>query len=108
MTEILHVFNYDKINEVHKEAAQEIVDILKSTGAEIQAELISKKFKLVEPTRYKLSDSKILMELQNTGLPVSTQGFIKEGDFEYQIVSVIGDVRLWNEFYKKYELSNNR
>jgi hypothetical protein len=60
MSKVQQVFNYDTINDTHKEAAGEIVDILKSMGAELQAELVSKKFKLVEPTRYKLSESTIL------------------------------------------------
>jgi hypothetical protein len=102
MPKMQEVFNYDKINDVHKEAAQEIIQILKSTGAEIQAELISKKFKLVEPVRYRLSDSYILKALQENGLHVSVQGFSAEHDMEYQIVNVIGDVRVWNSFSEKY------
>jgi trimethylamine:corrinoid methyltransferase-like protein len=107
MENVKYIFNYDKINDTHKEAAQEIVDILKTCGAEMQAELISKKFKLVEPIRYKVTDSEILMALRSHGLPVTVQGFIKEGDVEYPIVNVIGDVRVWNEFLEKYESSSD-
>lgn len=102
MPEMQQVFNYDKINETHKEAAQEIVDVLKSVGAEIQAELVSKKFKLVEPTRYKLSESTILKLMEQHGMPVSIQGYTTENDMQYQIVNVIADVRVWNSFCEKY------
>jgi hypothetical protein len=102
MSEIKKVFNYDTINETHKEAAQEIVDVLKSMGSEIQAELVSKKFKLVEPITYKLSESSMVTMLEKHGLPVMIQGFTLENDMQYQIVGVMGDIRLWNSFFEKY------
>jgi hypothetical protein len=102
MSKVQQVFNYDTINETHKEAAEEIVDILKSIGADIQAELVSKKFKLVEPTRYKLSESAILKLLEQHGMPINIQGYTTENDMQYQIVNVMADVRLWNSFCVKY------
>lgn len=102
MAKIKEVFNYDKVNDVHKEAAQEIVNVLKSMGADIQAELISKKFKLVEPITYKLSESHMMTMLEKHGLPVMIQGFILENDMQYQIVNVMGDIRVWNSFFEKY------
>lgn len=100
MKKIKEIFNYDNINDAHKEAAEEIVDILKSAGAELQAELIKKKFKLVEPVRYNLKESEILKKMSDLKIPVTVQGWVKEGDIEYQIINAVADIRKWEEFWK--------
>ena len=101
------VFNYDKITDDQKEAAQEIVDFLDGCGNNLIANVISERFKLTPPKRYPIADVELFKKFEELRMPVSIQGYSKEDNVEYQIVNVIADVRLWEKFWETMRNANN-
>jgi hypothetical protein len=101
------VFNYDKITDDQKEAAQEIVEFLEGSGNNLIADVIAEKFKLTPPNRYPIADIEVFKKFEELRMPVTVQGYSKENNVEYQIVNVIADVRVWEKFWETINNANS-
>ena len=90
-------FDYGSINEDHKKAAEEIAGLVKSLGQNDLAELIKQRFKVQEPKRYDLSQSKFFQACQAAGIYCAVQGWVQVGtdidNVHYPLVGVSEDIR---------------
>ena len=98
MENLIPVFDYGSLNDDHKAAAEECVALAKQLNQPMLAELIKVKFQLVEPNRYDMDSSKFVQAAKEAGIYIAIQGHIKEGDTEYQLVSVNEDIRKLDKF----------
>jgi hypothetical protein len=86
-------FNYDNINDVHKEAAIEISKVLEELNQPMLGHLIKQKFKVVEIPKYDIATNKFLMACDAYGIFTSNQGYMIDNNVQYPIISVQTDVR---------------
>ena len=90
-------FDYGSINEDHKKAAEEIAGLVKSFGQNDLAEIIKQRFKVQEPKRFDLSQSKFFEVCQAAGIYCAVQGWIQVGtdidNVHYPLVGVSEDIR---------------
>jgi hypothetical protein len=98
MENLIPVFDYGSLNDDHKAAAEECVALAKQLNQPMLAELIKAKFQLVEPNRYDMDSSKFVQAAKEAGIYIAIQGHVKEGDTEYQLVSVNEDIRKLDKF----------
>jgi hypothetical protein len=98
MENLIPVFDYGSLNDDHKAAAEECVALAKQLNQPMLAELIKVKFQLVEPNRYDMESSKFVQAAKEAGIYIAIQGHVKEGDTEYQLVSVNEDIRKLDKF----------
>jgi len=98
MENLIPVFDYGSLNDDHKAAAEECVALAKQLNQPMLAELIKVKFQLVEPNRYDMDSSKFVQAAKEAGIYIAIQGHVKEGDTEYQLVSVNEDIRKLDKF----------
>jgi hypothetical protein len=98
MENLIPVFDYGSLNDDHKAAAEECVALAKQMNQPMLAELIKVKFQLVEPNRYDMDSSKFVQAAKEAGIYIAIQGHVKEGDTEYQLVSVNEDIRKLDKF----------
>lgn len=99
-----HMFNYGDLNDHHKEAAEEIANLVAGAGNEMLSELIKQRFKVVSIPRYDIKESKFAQACIESGIFPSVQGYLQEGDgldkFEYPLVGVTEDVRKLEKLYE--------
>lgn len=95
---LIPLFDYGSLNDDHKAAAEECVALANQLGQPMLAELIKAKFQLVEPKRFDMDTSKFVAAAKEAGIYIAIQGHIKEGDTEYQLVSVNEDIRKLEKF----------
>ena len=93
-------FNYDNINDVHKEAALEISKMLEELNQPMLGELIKQKFKVVPIPEYDIKNSKFIMACDTYGIFVGNQGYMIEDNIQYPIMSVQTDIRNLDLLYE--------
>jgi hypothetical protein len=102
MSDVKLPFNFDEVNEDHKDAVKEISKILKSLNQNILAEMIEQKFKLVKKPKYEKEESEFIQKAIEFGFNPTEQGITEDNGIEYPIVNIMADVREWNKFWEKY------
>jgi len=111
-TEMKPVFDYGSLNDDHKKAAEEIVFILRTIGQDFIAESISQRFKLVEPKKFNLEDSKFFQSCREAGIYINIQGFLVDHSdpekTEYPIISLSEDVRNFDRLYETIKNQKNQ
>jgi hypothetical protein len=95
------LFNYDTINESHKEAAEEIFDLLSSSGQPVLAELVKTKFRLLPKNRFDMNNTEFITRCKDSQIFAALQGWITEDGVDYPVVSITEDIRKLEEFIKK-------
>lgn len=97
------IFDYGSLNDDHRAAAQEIVEILQSMGNDHVAHAISHRFKLKEPNRMDHTKTKIFEACQTADIFLGLQGFLVDHSdpdkTEYPIVSISEDIRKLETLY---------
>ena len=96
--QVIPVFDYGSLNDDHKAAAEECVAMANQMNQPMLAELIKARFQLVEPKRFDMDSSKFVAAAKEAGIYIAIQGHVKEGDTEYQLVSVNEDIRKLEKF----------
>jgi len=96
--EIQHNFDFGNIQKEHKDAANEIILLLKNMGVnELVCELIKQKFNIIDIPTYDVKTSVFGNFCKEKNIFVATQGWIVEGvDLQakkYPICSVNEDIR---------------
>jgi hypothetical protein len=96
------VFDYGNIKEEHKDAAVEILSLLKQTGTnELVCELIKQKFEIKEIPKYDVNTSTFGNFCKQKNIFVSTQGWIIEGEGlekkQFPVVGINMDIRKLDE-----------
>ena len=90
-------FDYGSINEDHKKAAEEIAGLVKSLGQHDLAEIIKQRFKVQEPKRHDITQSKFFQACQATGIFCAVQGWVQVctdiDNVHYPLVGVSEDIR---------------
>jgi hypothetical protein len=97
MNEKIDVLNYDKLNEDHKQAAREIYEMAKQTDNVMLAEMIKHKFELESREYFDIDTIEVIKKCKKNNINVHVQGFIKENEVFYPIVSIIADARELNK-----------
>lgn len=97
------VFDYGSINNDHREAAVEIIGLLRQMGNELPAKIIAERFKLEEPKRFDFTTTKFAKACQEANVFLGVQGFLINQDdpekTEYPIVSISEDIRKLETLY---------
>ena len=106
--EILPSFDYGNITNEHKSVVVEIVGLLKSMGQEEIAGLLNSRFKIVEPKRFKISDSQFVQACAANQIYCAVQGHVQSGttldSMQYPLVTMTEDIR---KFERLFEYINN-
>ena len=95
----MKMFDYGCINEQHKEAIQEVVDLARASGNEVFAELLKHKFQLVEPVRVDHTTSEFYKKCQENDIKVWLMGYVQEGGGNdpsipyHPVISITEDAR---------------
>jgi hypothetical protein len=101
MRDIKHLFDYGDITEEHKEAAEEIANILSREGHANLADQIKSRFKVEEVPTYNLEESEFMKYCKEAGIFISLQGWIKDlgGDdtLQYPLCALNEDIRVLNK-----------
>lgn len=94
-----NVFDYGAINDHHKEAIQEVIDLARNTGNEMFAEVLKHKFQLVEPIRVDYKETAFYKACTENDIKVWTMGYVQDGGGNdpsipfYPVVSITEDIR---------------
>lgn len=102
------LFNYEKITEEHKAAVREVISIMESSGMEVFAELLRKKFKIVENPCYDVRKSEMFNLMNKHGIYVTLQGHVTEDGVDYQYVNAIADIRNWDKLLEIIKNENSK
>jgi hypothetical protein len=81
------------LNQDHKDAAQEICDMLDEMGQSIIVPLIKERFRLIQRNRFVVDESKFAQIAKKHGVFFHAQGYVIEGDNEYPMILVSEDIR---------------
>ena len=100
MREVNHLFDYGDIKDEHKEAAQEIANMLIREGQQELADQIKSQFKIEEIPTYDLKESEFIKYCKEEGIFVSLQGWVRdlggEDTLQYPLCAINEDVRVLN------------
>jgi hypothetical protein len=100
----MDLFDYGNINDEHKKAILEVIDLANQLGNVTFAELLKHKFQIVEPKKYDLNDSEFITACNSNKINYNIQGYITEGPahapVHYPLVSITEDIRKLNDFIK--------
>lgn len=100
------VFNYGELNEDHKKAAIEILNLLQTIkDPDIVSELIKEHFALTTKPKYDHSNSPFLKICEEINLPCNIQGWVEDNGVMYPLFILSGDIRKLDELIAKV-LSN--
>lgn len=102
MSDVKLPFNFDEINDDHKEAIKEVSKILKSFNQDMMAEIIEQKFNLIKKPKFDKENSEFIQKAIDFGFNPTEQGIVEENGVEYPIVNIMADIRQWEKFWKKY------
>lgn len=95
-----HVFNYDNLNDQHKEAAAEFLSLLeKHKDPLIVAEIIKKQFELVQKPKFKPDDSLFVQACAKSGMYVNIQGHVEDDGVLYPVCSITDDIRKLDKLF---------
>jgi hypothetical protein len=88
-------FDYDNLNESHKEAAAEAAQLVEKFYGKDIADLIRQKFGVVEVTKYDLTESLFFKLAAQHGVTVNVVGWIDESGSKviHPIISICDDIR---------------
>lgn len=93
-------FNYDNINDVHKEAALEISKMLEELNQPMLGHLVKQKFKVEPIPEYDIKNSKFIMACDAYGIFTSNQGYMVENNVQYPIICINTDIRTLDLLYE--------
>jgi hypothetical protein len=101
MSDIKPVFDYNAVTVQHKEAADEIANLLAAMGQEMIAELIKEKFKIVEKPKFPFQETEFVKACSEVGIFCAVQGWLVDGsgNMEFPIISISDDCRRLIELY---------
>lgn len=87
-------FNYGDLNDSHKSAAQEILNLLNLyKDPLIVQEMIKKNFELNPKPKYDHSTSPFLAACNEINLPTNIQGWVDDNGTLYPLFFISADVR---------------
>lgn len=87
-------FNYNDLNNNHKDAAKEILNLLQEyKDPLIVEEMIKKQFELNPKPKYDHSDSLFLKTCEKTGLPANLQGWVDDNGTLYPMYFISAEIR---------------
>lgn len=92
------LFNYRDIKEEHKEAAEEIANMLTDAGQTELAILIKQRFKIVEQNYFALEDSVAFQKCKQYNINCAVQGHILDNGIHYPMVAICEDIRKLDQF----------
>jgi hypothetical protein len=96
------MFDYGNITDEQKNVIKEVASFLENSNQHELADVIKKRFKVIETPRYDLTKSKFYQEAQKAGVFVAVQGFVQEGldgdAIQYQLCAVCDDIRNLDKF----------
>lgn len=100
-----HLFDYGDIKKEHKEAAQEIANLLKNNGLEDISNEILSKFQIKEIPKYDMEGHPLLDCLKEANMVPVIQGHTREQksdgtQMEYPMLVLCDDVRKFENLYE--------
>jgi hypothetical protein len=98
-TEIKEPFNYALINDEHKLAAEEIVNLCNQLGQPMIAEVIKNKFELIDRPKYDMEQSDFVKACSEIGIYCSIQGHRIDNGVEYPMVVINEDIRTFEKLF---------
>ena len=108
---MIPMFDYGNITDEQKSAVVEIATFLESSNQHQLADVIKKRFKVVETPKYDITQSKFYQEAQKAGVFVAVQGYVQEGldgdAMQYQLCAICDDVRNLDKFIDSIKSSKN-
>lgn len=109
--DLVPMFDYGNITDEQKSVVKEIAGFLEQSNQHQLAEVIRKRFKVVETPKYDIRQSKFYQEAQKAGLFVAVQGFVQEGidgdAMQYQLCAVCSDIRELDKFVDSIKSSKD-
>lgn len=97
-------FNYGELNDNHKDAAKEILNLLQEyKDPLVVEEMIKKYFELTPKPKYDHSQSPFLKACADVGLPANLQGWVEDDGTLYPLFVMSGDIRLLDKFVYKVQ-----
>ena len=92
------LFNYRNIKQEHKEAAEEISNILSETGHPELAVLIKQRFDVIEKNYFSLENSIAFQKCCQHNINCAVQGHVLENGVHYPVVTICEDIRKLDQF----------
>ena len=93
-------FNYGELNDQHKKAAQEVLNLLEiHKDPLIVKELVTKHFQLVPKPKHDHSTSPFLAACEKTNMPANLQGWVEENGTLYPLFVFSGDIREFDKLF---------
>ena len=108
---MIPMFDYGNITDEQKSVVKEIAGFLESSNQHQLADVIKKRFKVVETPKFDLRKSKFYQEAEKAGVFVAVQGFVQEGldgdAIQYQLCAVCDDIRNLDKFIDSIKSSKD-
>ena len=100
------VFDYGKITDEQKKAAEEICLLLQTLGQPLLSDLIKEKFGIVQTPKYNIDEHEFVKACMQAELHCAIQGFVKDGtgNIEYPVIAICDDSR---KFFNLYNIIKN-
>lgn len=92
-------FDYGSITEEQLEVVEEVINVLKQMGDDVAAELLTHKFKFVEPPKVDHTQSPFVKCCNELGIPVNLQGYVEDDGIGYPLVILSEDIRNLDKLY---------
>ena len=88
-------FNYGELNDNHKDAAKEILNLIQEyKDPLVVEEMIKKHFELAPKPKYDHSQSPFLAACEKINLPANIQGWVDDNGTLYPLFVLSGDIRM--------------
>ena len=91
--------DFNSLTEDHKQAAAEIRRVCLNLGYIEIADNITVKFGLKEIPVYDTADNEFLQSLERSDIKYSIQGYNRDNDIDYPIVTLSEDIRKFEKYY---------
>jgi hypothetical protein len=95
----MELFDYRAINEEHKKAVQEVINLAKDAGNEDFAEYLKHKFEIIEPIKLEHTKTEFYRLCEKNDIKVWLMGWVQDGGGldpsvpHYPVVSITEDIR---------------
>lgn len=95
------VFDYGDINQDHKDAVIEVINLLRQMGQPDTAEMLKYKFKIEELPTFDPTKTRFWQLAKKNNINIASGGFTVENGTKYPYCTVDADIRVLEEFVDK-------
>jgi thymidylate synthase ThyX len=95
------VFNYGEINNDHKDAVAEVMNILRTMQLDDIAEMLKYKFKIEELPIFDPTKTRFWQLAKKYGINIASGGYTLENGVKYPYCTLDADIRVLEDFVDK-------